>query len=148
MPPLSLGTYDPTEQEVVFNGIPLDGFAPGTFIKVMRNEDGWSFQPSNSGGGARSRNPNRSGRFEFTLLAASPSNGFLSAFALADERTGEGVGEVMVKDRSSTNAYCLAQNGWIVKYPDWERAKEMGEVTWVIECDDINIFHSGIIPNS
>jgi sulfate transport system permease protein len=42
----------------------------------------------------------------------------------------------------------FAQNGWIVKYPDWERAKEMGEVTWVIECDDINIFHAGLIPNS
>lgn len=147
MPPLTLGTYDPTEQDVVFNGIPIDGFAPGTFIKVSRNEDGWSFQPSNSGGGARSRNPNRSGRFEFTLLAASPSNGFLNAFAVADELSGQGVGEVYVRDRSSLACECSAQNGWIVKFPDYERAKEMGEVTWVIECDDINMSHGGIIPN-
>lgn len=148
MPPLSLGTYDPTEQDVIFNGVLIDGFAPGTFVKVSRNEDGWSFQPSNSGGGARSRNPNRSGRFEFTLLAASPSNAVLSAFADADELTGEGVGEVLVKDRSTSAAKCQAQNGWIVKYPDYERAKETGEITWIIESDSIVIAHDGLIPNT
>jgi hypothetical protein len=147
MPPLTLGTYDPTEVMVSFKGIPIDGFAAGTFIKVSRNEDGWTFQPSNSGGGARSRNPNRSGRIEITLHAASPANGYLSAFAVADELTAEGVGEFQVKDMSSTASFCLAQNAWIMKFPDWERAKETGEVTWVIESDDINIKHSGLIPN-
>lgn len=147
MSKMPFGTYDPEKVDVVFNGTPIDGFGPGTFIKVSRNEDGWSFQPSNSGGGARSRNPNRSGRFEFTLLAASPSNGFLNAFAVADELTGEGVGEVYVRDRSSLAAECSAQNGWIVKFPDYERAKETGEVTWVIESDDVNMSHGGLIPN-
>jgi hypothetical protein len=148
MPPITLGTYDPNEQDVVFKGIPIDGFAPDTFIQVTRNEDSWTFQPSMSGGGARSRNPNKSGRITLTLLAASPANGFLSAFVVADELTGEGVGECMIKDRSSAGAFCLAQNAWIIRPPDFERAKETGTVTWVIESDDISIFHAGLIPNA
>ncbi len=148
MPAMLLGTYDPTEQDVIFNGQLIDGFAPGTFIKVSRNEDGWSYQPSNSGGGSRSRNPNRSGRFEFTLLAASPSNAVLSSFAEADELSGEGVGEVFVQDRSTLSAKCRAQNGWVVKIADYERAKEVGEVTWTIESDAITMTHDGLIPNS
>lgn len=138
-------SYDPTEQNIAFNGQVIDGYAPGTFIKVSRNEDGWTYQPSNSGGGARSRNPNKSGRYEFTLLASSPSNGVLSAFAIADELAGSGVGEVQVKDRSTAAARCWSQNGWIVKIPDFERAKELGEITWIIESDLVNIVHDGVI---
>jgi hypothetical protein len=146
MPPLQLGTYDPTEKDVSFGSIMIVGFAAGTFIKVSRNEDGWTFQPSNSGGGARSRNPNRSGRFEFTLHAASPSNAELSNMVVADELNAAGVQNVYVRDRSTLAAECSAQNGWIMKMPDWERAKESGEVTWIIESDAINMAHDGLIP--
>lgn len=145
MPSVPLGTYDPTEQLVVFNSVQIDGYGPDTFIKVSRNEDGWSFQPSNSGGGARSRNPNKSGRFEFTLLASSPANALLSAIAVTDELTAEGVGECFVKDRSSDGASCFAQNAWVVKHPDYERMKEVGTVTWIIETDDVNIIHAGLL---
>jgi Bacteriophage KPP10, Structural protein ORF10 len=138
-------SYDPTEVTVSFNGLTIDGYGPGTFIKVSRNEDSWSLQIGNSGSGARSRNPNKSGRFEFTLLESSPANGLLSAVALADELRGEGVGEVQVKDRGTLLAKCSGQNAWIVKPPDFERAKEVGEVTWVIESDNIDVFHDGLI---
>lgn len=146
MPPLLLGTYDPTEQDLIFNGVIITGFAEGTFIKAMRNEPGWSFKPSNSGGGARCRNPNKSGRLEFTLHQGSPSNGVLSAFATADELTAEGVGEALVKDRSTSAAKVTAQNAWVVQIPDYERGKETGDITWIIETDEINIGHDGLTP--
>ena len=148
MSKMPFGTYDPEKVDVVFNGTPIDGFGAGTFIKVSRNEDGWTFQPSNSGGGARSRNPNRSGTIEFTLHTASPANGYLSAYAVADELSGSGVGEFYVTDRSSLATECSAQNAWIKKFPDWEKAKETGEVTWVLEADDINMAFGGIVPNT
>lgn len=143
--PLLLGTYDPTEQFITFAGQLIDGFAPGTFIKVSRNEDGWTFFPSNSGGGARARNPNKSGRFEFTLLRSSPANAILSAIAVADELSGSGVGECLVVDRSTAAASCMAQNAWIMKVADYERAKEVGEITWIIETDDVTIIHDGLV---
>lgn len=137
-------TYDPTNVNVSFNNAIISGFGPGSLIKVSRNEDTWSYQPSNSGGGARSRNPNKAGKIEITLLASSPSNGVLSAFAKADELRGEGVGAFFVKDRSTEDAKCQAQNAWIVKVPDWERAKEIGEVTWTLESESIEIDHDGV----
>lgn len=146
MPALLLGTYDPQEQVLTFNGVQITGFAEGTFIKVSRNEPTFSYKPSNSGGGARCRNPNKSGRFEFTLHQGSPSNGVLSAFAQLDEALGTGVGEVQVKDLGTTTAKCKAQNGWVVQPPDWTRAKETEDIAWIIETDEVDIAHDGITP--
>lgn len=141
-----LGSYDPTQVNIVFAGVIIDGFAPDTFVKATRNEDTWTFQPSNSGGGGRSRNPNKSGRFEFTLHAASPSNGYLSTIARTDELTATGIGECQVKDRTSLNSKCFAQQAWVIKPADFERQKELGAITWIIETPEISIDHDGIVP--
>lgn len=142
---MAIATYDPRKVSVSFNGQIIDGFGPDSFIKVSRDEDGWSYQPSNSGGGARSRNPNKAGSIEVTLLNKSAANAILSAFAQADELTGEGVGEFLVKDRSTEGALCSARNAWIKKIPDWERAKEVGVTTWVIGTDEVNVLHDGLL---
>jgi hypothetical protein len=137
-------TYDVKNVTISVGGATIDGFGPDAVVKVSRNEDGFSFQPSNSGGGARSKNPNKSGRIEITLLAASPSNAILQAFAVADELRGEGVVEALIKDRSTALALCQAQNAWVVKFPDWERGKTVGDITWILECDDIEMIHDGL----
>lgn len=138
-------TYSPQTVNTSFLGAPIDGYGPDTFIKVAFDEDQWTYQPSNSGGGARSRNPNRAGTIEITLLASSPSNGYLSAIAIRDRQLGTGVGSFLVKDRATAAASCDAQNAWVQKMPDWERAKEIGQVTWILRSDRINIFHDGVI---
>jgi hypothetical protein len=138
-------SYDPSKQSVTFNSIKIEGFAKGTFIKVARNQDTWTYQPNNSGGGARSRNPDKSGTFEFTLQSAHPVNAALSAIARRDELAGEGVGEAFVKDRTSAASYCQAANAWIRKPPDWERQDEVGNQTWIIEAQEVDIFHDGTI---
>jgi hypothetical protein len=143
---VQLGNYDPTQQAVIFNGVIIDGYADDTFIKVTRNEDTWMFKPSNSGGGARSRNPNRSGRFEFTLHSGSPSNAYLSTIARTDELAGTGVGECQVSDRNTTGAKCFAAQAWVVKPADYERQKEVGNITWIIEGVDVEITHVGLTP--
>lgn len=148
MPSVPLGTYDPTEQIVIFGGIQIDGYGPGSFIKASRDEEGWTFQPSNSGGGSRSRNPNKAGKLVFTLLASSPANALLSAIAVTDELTAEGIGECLVKDRSTgdSGASCFAQNAWIIKHPDYERMKEVGEIEWTIQTDELQVKHAGLLP--
>lgn len=138
-------SYDPTEVTIVYNGQVIDMFAAGTFIKVTRNNDTWTLQMGNSGSGARSRNPDKSGTIEFTLLAASPSNGFLSANATQDELLGTGVGEFQAKDRGTLAAKTSAQNCWVKKPADWERGKEVGEITWTLESDNVQLDHDGLI---
>ena len=143
-----LGSYDPTRQNVVFGDVPIDGFADGTFIKVSRNQDTWTYQPGNSGKGARSRNPDKSGRFEFTLHAGSPSNAYLSSIARTDELLATGIGSCQVKDRTTLSAKCFAQQAWVIKPPDWERQKTIGEITWIIETDEVDVTHDGLVPFS
>jgi hypothetical protein len=141
-------SYDPTEVSVTFNGVTIDGFGPDTFVEVTRNQDGWTYQPSNSGPpGARSRNPDRSGTITITLIDSSPANALLQAFADADELTGEGVGEFMVKDRGTATGKCTAQNAWVKKMPDWKRGKEVSTTVWVLESNNIVIAHDGLIDD-
>jgi hypothetical protein len=138
-------SYDPTEVSTTFSGQPIAGYATDTFIECVRDEDAWTLTVGNSGDGARSRNPVKSGTITITLLAHSPSNALLQAIADADELSGEGVGEFMVKDRSTLTALCLARSAWIQKPPDWTRAKELGTVTWVLRTDELTIKHDGLI---
>ena len=144
--PVLLGNYDPTSQNVSIGGVIIDGFADGTFIKAARNQDTWTFQPSNSGGGARSRNPDKSGTIEFTLHAGSPSNAYLSTLARTDELAGTGVVDCLVADRTTAQASVGAAQAWVKKIPDFERQKEIGEITWVVECLELNIMHDGLVP--
>lgn len=138
-------TYDPQLVVTSFNGLTIDGYGPDTIIKVSRNEDGWSYQPSNSGRGARSRNPNKSGIIEITLIRSAPANAYLSAIAVADELRGTGVGDFLVKDLTTSSALCESRNTWIKKFPDWERAKEIETVTWILESDEISLKFDGTI---
>jgi hypothetical protein len=136
-------TYDVTKVSLVFAGQLVDGYGADAVVKVSRNEDGWMLKMGNSGTGARARNPNRSGKYEFTLLMSSPANAILTAIALSDELSAAGVGEVAVRDRSTDQGLCGSANAWITKIPDFERAKEVGEITWVLESDVVEIFHDG-----
>jgi hypothetical protein len=138
-------SYDPTEVSTTFNGQTVDGYGPDTFIECVRDEDAWSYQPSNSGSGARSRNPNRSGTITITLIASAPANALLQAIYDVDELSGQGVGEFLVKDRTTLTALCEARSAWIQKPPDWTRAKELGTVTWVLRTDELIIKHDGTI---
>lgn len=137
-------TYNPQKVSLAVLGNTISGFAAGSFIKVSRAEDGFMLTIGADGSGARTRNANRSGTFEITLLASSASNDVLSALAVEDELNADGVGPTLIKDASGT-AFASAQNSWVKKIPDLERAKELGEVTWVIESDNIDVFVGGTL---
>ena len=139
---MSIQTYDPQKVSLSLGDITIVQYSTGTFIKASRNEDAFTLTVSADGTGARTRNANRSGRFEFTLLGSSPSNDDLQALAVADEQDGSGVRAAMVKDGSGT-AVARAANAWVVKVPDLERAKELGEVTWIVETDLLNLTQGG-----
>jgi hypothetical protein len=138
-------TYDPKDVIFIFKTRQIDGFAAGTFIKASRNNDLFTFTPSNSGGGARNRNPDRSGKVEVTLLTSSAANKILSDIVIADELSATGVGEILILDRRTLLSKVQCENAWIMKPADWERQKEVGEVTWILESDELIIAHDGLI---
>jgi hypothetical protein len=138
-------TYDPALVVASFAGIPISGFADGTFVAVERNNDSYTLMVGAGGEAARSRSRNSSGKVTFTLMATSPVNDLLSAVWHADELLGTGVGAVIVKDMQGTTL-CVANNAWIMKPPKVEYGKEISTREWVIECESIYMSPGGVIP--
>lgn len=137
-------TYDPAYVVASFLGIPLSGYADGTFIAVERNTESFTLMVGAGGEAARARSRNSSGKITFTLLATSPVNDLLSAVWQADELSGAGVGPCFVKDVGGTTL-CLANNAWIQKVPKIEYGKEVGTREWVLECESISIKVGGTL---
>ncbi len=135
--------YDPTKVTIVVAGNKIDGFAPDTFVSVKRDEDAYTKQVGAAGDVTRTRNANKGGTIEITLMQASPSNDVLSALAVLDELKGAGTGEAQVTDTTSSATLAHAQNAWVKKFADLGRAKEAGTVEWVLDCDKIEMFVGG-----
>lgn len=138
-------TYDPAFVVASFLGIPISGYADGTFIGVERNNESFTLMVGAGGEAARARSRNSSGKFTFTLMSTSPVNDLLSAAWHADELLGTGVGPCIVKDLSGATL-CLANNAWIQKAPKVEYGKEISTREWVIECESVYINAAGTTP--
>lgn len=139
------GTYDPQKVTITLGKLTIVGYADGSFAKAYRNEDTFTIVVGADGNATRVRNANRSGRVEITLKNSSPSNGALQAIAIQDELNGTGINPIFVKDNSGSGL-AQGQNAWVVKIPDLERAKELGDVTWIIETDILAPQQGGTTP--
>lgn len=139
---MALHTYDPAQLAIVFAGIPVDGFADGTFLSVEQNEDSFSLQVGTDGEGCRSKSNNRSGRVTFTLGQWSKTNDLLSAVHQVDINSpnGDGIGPLLIKDMSGTSIYA-AEKAWIVKPPAAAFGREAESREWVIETNDLQQLH-------
>ena len=135
-----LRTYYPNEVSLIAVGLPISGFAPGTFISIERNEDAFSLQIGSDGEGVRTRTNNFSGRITFTLQQSSALNDALSAIHNIDTRSpsGDGVLPSMIKDNSG-RTLAAAETSWIVKHPTTEFGNEATDREWVIESDNLNM---------
>lgn len=141
---MPLRTYDPSQVSIVFAGVPVDGFADGTFLSVEQNEDSFTLQVGTDGESVRSKSNNRSGRATFTLMQSSATNDLLSALHTLDISTpnGDGIGPLLIKDLSGRSIY-TAEKSWIVKPPAAGFAREAESREWVVETDNLIQIHGG-----
>lgn len=141
---MALSTYDPGQVDVILAGIPIDGFADGTFISAEQDEDSFSLTIGSSGEGARAKSRNESATITFTLLQTSSSNDALSALHNTDilSPNGDGIGPLLIKDNSG-RTLISAQTAWIQKPPVAEYAREISNREWTIRTDKLLQFHGG-----
>lgn len=137
---MALGTYDPAEVSLIAAGVPVTGFAPGTFITIEYNEDAFNLSVGAGGDACRTRTNNNSARITFTLLQSSISNPLLSAQHELDKRSpaGDGVLPSLVKDTSGTTL-AAAELSWIVKAANVEFGNEATNREWVVETHELNM---------
>lgn len=138
-----MAEWDPTQFIITVGSDTITEFAPSTFIKADFDEDQYSKEIGADGAGCRIRNANQGGYFEITLLKSSLSNDVLSALAVLDRATAQGVVPVQVKDMNGT-AVAAAAHAWITRIPALERGKELGDVTWKLDTTKLEILVGGI----
>lgn len=138
-----LKTYSPKEVVISWNGVNINsGIAPDTFITVSRDEDAFNKVVGADGTVARTRNSNRSGTIEISLMQNSDVNKALMAQALLDEAEGgEIISTLSIADPSDPTGVFLttALDCWIKKIPDMEYSGDYGTRTWAFDCADLSI---------
>ena len=136
---MAVRSYDPKSVIVSVGGVPISGYADGTFIEISRDDVAFTKVVGADGNTSRVKSNNTGGTLTITLQQTSPSNDILSAFAQADELTNSGVVPILVKDLSGNSIYFSA-TGWIQKYPDSIFANEINTRAWVLDLADLDMF--------
>lgn len=139
---MSVRTYDPKQVSVLIGGVPMSGFADGTFVSIERDEDTFSKVVGSDGVTSRAKTNNRNGTLTLTLAQTSPSNDVLEGIALLDENSNTGVVPVMVKDNSGRSIHFSAL-GWVQKHPTAEFGKEVSNREWTVALADYTPFNGG-----
>jgi len=127
---------------LVWNGIPISGFADGTYIEYGRRSDAFNLKVGSGGYGARAATADKSGFVRFTLYQTAPENALLSAAAALDEASGDGVGALLMKDLGGLDTV-TAESAWVKKMPDGEESNEVTNRVWELESDRLDIFYGG-----
>lgn len=137
-----MNDYDPKDLTVILCGILIQGFAPGTFVKVGMMTDRYTSVAGALGDVTRTRSRDDRGTIEVTLMDDSPSNVALTAMASADEYTASGVAESQVKHASGGDI-AHGQHSWIKKKPEMEYGDKSGQRVWTIEVARMAYFPGG-----
>ena len=136
-------TYDPKGVVATVGGIPISGYADGTFINISRQNDAYSSVAGADGEVSRAKSNDKRGELTLTLLQTSLSNDVLSGIAQLDERSNSGVVPIMVKDISGLTTF-FSGSGWIRKVPDSEFGKEISNREWAFELAEMDVFVGGV----
>jgi len=139
---MSVKTYNAGEVSIIFAGIPFEGFADGTFVTVARDNPSFNSLVGSDGEGARAKTNDKSGTITCTLLQTSVTNDALSALSQLDELSGDGIGKLLVADKSG-RTLAQAETAWIEKPADAEFGREISNREWVLKTDSLNIFIGG-----
>ena len=137
-------TYDLDQVGFSFAGVPISGgYGEGSSILIKRNAPLYLFKVGRAGDVVRSRNNDKTGTVELTLLQAEAANSTLNTIRLNDEyaANGAGIGAFLCRDRSNGDEYYAAE-AWIHELPETEFGQETTDRKWVLICANLE-FHPG-----
>jgi hypothetical protein len=125
--------YDPEDYSVVFNGVPIEGFAEDDCIDIDFDSEGFCDQVGADGRVVRYRSSDQRATITFSLMATSPSNKLLSAMYNADIKApnGMGVGPILIRDTRGVTVFSGTQ-AWIQKMPKSTLGQKLGNREWKI----------------
>jgi structural protein KPP10_ORF10 len=125
--------YDPENYSIIFNAIPIEGFAEDDFIDIEFDSEGYQDQIGADGHVVRYKSCDQRATVTFTLMATSPSNKLLSAMYNVDIKSpnGLGVGPLLIRDTRGITVFVGAK-AWIQKMPKTTLGQKLGNKEWKI----------------
>lgn len=139
---MALFTYDPKSILISVGGVPISGFADGTFLEITADNPQFSKVVGSDGYTTRVKSNNYGAVMTLTLSQTSPSNDVLSGILALDRVSNSGVVPILIKDMSGTTVVFSA-TGWIQQFPDMAFGNEVNNRAWAIDLADIDIFIGG-----
>jgi hypothetical protein len=133
--------YDPENYSVIFNGIPVEGFAEDDCIDIDFDTEGYQDQIGADGHVVRYKSCDQRATITFSLMATSPSNKLLSAVYNGDIKApnGLGVGPVLIRDTRGVTVFAGSQ-AWIQKMPKSTMGKNISNREWKIRVAKLESF--------
>ena len=125
--------YSPDDYSVIFNGIPIEGFAEDECIDIEFSTEGFQDDIGIDGHVVRYKTLDQRATVIFTLMAGSPCNKVLSAMYNTDLKlpNGLGVGPLLIRDTQGVTVF-LGTQAWIQKMPKVTFGQKLGNREWTI----------------
>lgn len=124
-------TYDPKKVILTLGGVPITGFADGTFVQIDPNGEAFTKKVGADGEVVRELSNDNTHTIQITLLQTSLSNIYLRTVMNADRLTGLGMLPFGFTDLNTMEAMFWPQ-AWVSTEPPTGRAKETTDVQWTI----------------
>jgi hypothetical protein len=126
-----VSTYDPKKVIITLGGVPISGYADGTFVQIDPNAEAWTKKVGADGEVVRGLSNDNTHTIQVTLLQTSLSNAYLRTVMNADKLTGLGMLPLSFTDLNTAEVHFWAQ-AWVTTDPSLGRAKETTDVQWTI----------------
>jgi hypothetical protein len=126
-----VGTYDPKKVILTLGGVPIGGYADGTFVQVDPNSETWVKKVGADGEVSRALSNDNTNTIQITLKQMSLSNTYLRTVMSADKLTGLGMLPFSFVDLSTGEAHFWPE-AWVSTDPSLGRAKEETDMQWTI----------------
>lgn len=135
-------TYSPERVIVLVGGVPMTGYADGTFVEITPLADLSTMQVGADGEVARSISTNKCCTVAITLQQTSPSNDILSSMIEVDALTGGVLFPVTVQDLIGRTVFAVSQ-AWISARPTLTFATEVSDRSWTITTGGPSVWFAG-----
>jgi membrane-associated protease RseP (regulator of RpoE activity) len=127
----SVKTFDPRKVKVLVNGVPVTGFADGTFLSIASNGEQATRSVGADGEVSRAITADYTSTVVVTLKQTSQSNDMLMAYSKLDQLSGSGLFSLAITDLGGTTLF-FWDSAFIQQVPDAEFGKEISERAWTI----------------
>jgi len=118
-------TYDFKKVIVTFGGVPIDGYAEGSVVKIEASDpEGFKKKTGADGEVSWSKSNNNTHKVTLVLKQSSTGNAYLSSVRNTDKITGKAILPLSITDLNGTSKHF------------WQHARVLGDIPWEYGADE------------